>query len=43
VEVVRCCDCKHRDPEDKRCEHYMNNNYFTRADEDFCSYGERKK
>lgn len=42
VEVVRCGECWHRDPEDKRCEHHMNNNYFTRDDDGFCSYGERR-
>lgn len=43
VEVVRCKDCVHRDPEDRKCEHYMNNNIFIRQDNDYCSYGERKK
>lgn len=42
VEVVKCGKCWHRDPEDKRCEHHMNNNYFTRDDDGFCSYGERR-
>lgn len=43
VEVVRCKDCKHRDPEDKRCDHHMGGNIpFSRKDDDFCSYGERK-
>lgn len=42
--VVRCKDCKHRDPEDKRCDHYMGTQIpFSRADDDFCSYGERKE
>ncbi len=42
VEVVRCEKCWHRDPEDKRCKHHMNNNYFARDDDGFCSYGERR-
>lgn len=43
VAVVRCKDCKHRDPEDKRCEHYMVGFVpFPRRDNDFCSYGERR-
>lgn len=42
VEVVRCGECWHRDPEDKRCKHYMNSNYFARDDGGFCSYGERR-
>ena len=43
VAVVRCKDCKHRDPEDKRCDHPMGGNIpFSRKDDDFCSYGERR-
>ena len=42
VEVVRCKDCKHRDPEDKRCDCGCWHNPFTTNDNDFCSYGERK-
>lgn len=43
VQVVRCKDCKHRDPEDKRCDHPMGGGCpFRRKDTDFCSYGERK-
>ena len=40
--VVHCKDCKHRDPEDKRCDCGCWNNPFTTNDNDFCSYGERK-
>lgn len=41
--VVRCKDCRHRDPEDRRCDHYMSGNTpFARNDNDFCSYGESR-
>lgn len=40
--VVHCKDCKHRDPEDKRCDCGCWHNPFTTNDNDFCSYGERK-
>lgn len=43
VPVVRCEDCRHRDPEDKRCEHWKSNTRAHREDNDFCSYGEKKK
>lgn len=44
VEVVRCKDCIHRDPEDKRCDDDMGmgRGIFRVNDNDFCSYGERK-
>ena len=42
VAVVRCKDCKHRDPEDKRCDCGCWHTPFTTNDYDFCSYGERK-
>lgn len=43
VAVCRCKDCNHRDPEDKRCDHPMGGNIpFSRKDDDFCSYGERR-
>ena len=42
VEVVRCKDCKHRDPEDKRCDCGCWHTPFTTNDNDFCSYGERR-
>lgn len=40
--VVHCKDCKHRDPEDKRCDCGCWHNPFTTNDNDFCSYGERR-
>ena len=43
VPVVRCKDCKHRDPEDKRCDCGCWHNPFTTNDNDFCSYGERRE
>ena len=41
--VVHCKDCKHRDPEDKRCDCGCWHNPFTTNDNDFCSHGERKE
>lgn len=40
--VVRCKDCKHRDPEGKRCDCGCWHTPFTTNDNDFCRYGERK-
>ena len=43
VEVVRCMDCKHCDPENYHCDHPMGTAApFRRKPDDFCSYGERK-
>ena len=42
VPVVRCGDCTHRDPENKKCDCGCWHIPFTVKDEDFCSYGERK-
>lgn len=42
-EVVHCKDCKHRDPEDKRCDCGCWHTPFTTNDNDFCRYGERKE
>ena len=43
VPVVRCAECKHRDPENYHCDHPAGTTiYFPRKDDDFCSYGERK-
>lgn len=42
VPVTRCKDCKHRDPEDKRCDCGCWHTPFATNDNDFCSYGERK-
>lgn len=41
--VVHCKDCKHRDPEDERCDCGCWHTPFTTNDNDFCSYGERKE
>ena len=43
IEVVRCKDCKHRDPEDKKCDCGMWHIPYVTKDDDFCSYGERKE
>ena len=44
VEVVRCKDCKHCDPENYHCDHPMGTAApFRRRPDDFCSYGERKE
>ena len=44
-EVVRCKDCIHRDPEDKKCDcsFQANGGMFPMDDNDFCSYGERRR
>ena len=43
VEVVRCWDCNHCDPENHHCDHPMSTAApLSRKPEDFCSYGERK-
>ena len=44
VQVVRCKDCIHRDPEDKKCDcsFQARGGMFPMDDNDFCSYGERK-
>lgn len=44
VEVVRCKDCKHCDPENHHCDHPMSTAApLSRKPDDFCSYGERKE
>ena len=43
VEVVRCKDCKHRDPEDKKCDCGMWHFPYITDDNDYCSYGERRE
>lgn len=44
VEVVRCRDCNHCDPENHHCDHYMGTVApLSRKPDDFCSYGERKE
>ena len=44
VEVVRCKDCIHRDPEDKKCDcsFQAKGGIFPMDDNDFRSYGERR-
>lgn len=42
VPVVRCRECKHRDPEDKKCDCGCWHIPFTTNDYDFCSYGEKR-
>ena len=43
VEVVRCRECKHCDPENHHCDHHMGTAApLSRKPDDFCSYGERK-
>ena len=45
VRVVRCKDCIHRDPEDKKCDcsFQAKGGIFPMDDNDFCSYGEKVK
>ena len=44
VEVVRCRECKHCDPENYHCDHPMSTAApLKRKPDDFCSYGERKE
>ena len=44
VEVVRCKDCKHCDPENYHCDHPMGTAApLRRKPDDFCSYGDRKE
>ena len=44
VPVVFCRDCKHCDPENHHCDHYMGTAApLRRKPDDFCSYGERKE
>lgn len=45
VSVVRCKDCRHRDPEDHKCdsgEMERQGCQFKVADDYFCAYGERR-
>lgn len=45
-EVVRCKDCKHRDPEDHKCDSGLLERVgcmFPVADDYFCSWGERRE
>ena len=44
VEVVRCRECKHCDPENHHCDHPMSTSApLSRKPDDFCSYGEPKE
>lgn len=44
VDVVRCRECKHCDPENGHCDHPMGTAApLKRKPDDFCSYGERKE
>lgn len=43
VEVVRCWDCNHCDPENHHCDHPMSTAApLSHRPDDFCSYGDRK-
>lgn len=43
VKVVRCKDCKHRDPEDKKCDFGHDIIWqLPRRDDWYCADGERK-
>ena len=41
MHVVRCKECKYRNPE-KICEHYRNDHFCVRKDDDYCSFGEMR-
>ena len=42
--IVRCKDCKHRDPEDKKCDCGHDIRWqLPRKDDWFCADGERKE
>ena len=44
TEIVRCKDCKHRDPEDKKCDCGHDIMWqLPREDNWFCADGERKE
>lgn len=42
-ELVTCGECKHRDPEDKKCDHGWMYFSFPRPDDGYCEHGERKE
>lgn len=45
IEIVTCGECKHRDPEDKKCDSGMFERQgciFPVNDDYFCKYGERR-
>lgn len=42
-ELVMCRNCRHRDQEDFKCDHYWNANSPLPADDDFwCAYGKKR-
>ena len=41
IELVRCGECRHRDPEDKKCDHGWMFFSFPRPDDGYCEHGER--
>lgn len=44
VEVVRCRECKHCDPENHHCDHHMGTAApLRRKPDDYCSFGERRE
>lgn len=46
IEIVTCRECKHRDPEDKKCDCGQMERQgciFPVADDYFCKYGERRE
>ena len=46
IDIVPCKECKHRDPEDKKCDSGMFERQgciFPVDDDYFCKYGERKE
>lgn len=43
IDVVRCRECKHCDPENYHCDHPMGTAApLRREPDDFCSYGEKE-
>ena len=45
ADIVKCGECKHRDPEDKKCDCGMFERQgciFPVSDDYFCKYGERR-
>ena len=44
VDVVRCRECNHCDPENYHCDHPMSTAApLRRKPDDFCSYGEKRR
>lgn len=42
IPLIRCKECKYRDPEDRKCDCGMWHFPYITKDNDFCSYGERE-